>query len=123
VGDGGEDRDYIPPTLANPGNFLVTEEEDMGSSVLHAITGGGHLGWEDAHENEAPFPEKVPRFFIESFTRPGDLVLDIFSGSGTTIRVALSLGRRSIGFDIRQSQAELGIRGMAAVRSETEVAG
>jgi 16S rRNA G966 N2-methylase RsmD len=37
---------------------------------------------------------------IERFTVPGDLVVDPFAGSGTTLRAALALGRSAWGADI-----------------------
>lgn len=47
----------------------------------------------------ARFPAKLPKFFIEFLTEPGDLVVDIFAGSNTTGMVADSLGRRWLAFD------------------------
>jgi site-specific DNA-methyltransferase (cytosine-N4-specific) len=47
----------------------------------------------------APFPEELPRRCILPATRPGDLVLDLFGGSGTTGKVAMEMGRRSILLD------------------------
>lgn len=52
---------------------------------------GGHL---------APFPEELPRRAILASTEPGDLVVDPFSGSGTTLRVAHALGRRAVGVEL-----------------------
>jgi hypothetical protein len=65
------------------------------------------LGHDLAHENEAPYPVRLPEFFIRSHCPPGGIVLDPFSGSGTTVDAALRLGRRGIGLDIRISQARL----------------
>jgi site-specific DNA-methyltransferase (adenine-specific) len=48
----------------------------------------------------AVFPEELPRRCIQMFTYPGDVVLDPFSGSGTTCKVAKDLGRQYIGFEI-----------------------
>ena len=42
----------------------------------------------------------VVRKYIETFTRPGDLVLDPFGGSGVTFIEALLLGRKVIHIDI-----------------------
>ena len=39
-------------------------------------------------------------WFIKLFTKPGDVVLDPFLGSGTTSVVAKGLGRNSIGIEI-----------------------
>ena len=44
-------------------------------------------------------PHEVLRECIESLTRPGEVVLDPFCGSGGTLVVAAMLGRRAIGVD------------------------
>ena len=48
----------------------------------------------------AVWPEAIPEKLIRAATKPGDTVLDPFSGSGTTAKVAVRLGRRAIGVDI-----------------------
>jgi DNA modification methylase len=48
----------------------------------------------------APFPDELPARCIPLCTELGDRVLDPFSGSHTTARVADSLGRRGYGTDI-----------------------
>lgn len=52
------------------------------------------------HAFAAKFPPQLPRVFIESLTKPGDVVLDPMMGSGTTIVEALLRGRKGIGLDI-----------------------
>ena len=52
------------------------------------------------YSHPAPFPEELPRRLIKLFSFREDVVLDPFLGSGTTCRVAKSLGRRSIGVDL-----------------------
>lgn len=47
----------------------------------------------------ARFPQKLPAFFIEFLTNPGDTVLDIFAGSNTTGFVAEELKRKWIAFE------------------------
>jgi len=47
-------------------------------------------------------PEKLLERVVEVSSNPGDLVLDPFSGSGTTCVVAARLGRRYLGFDISE---------------------
>jgi site-specific DNA-methyltransferase (adenine-specific) len=42
---------------------------------------------------------------VETSTRPGDLVLDPFGGSGTTYSVCEKLGRRWIGIEVQSTQA------------------
>lgn len=48
----------------------------------------------------APFPDELARRCVLACTDPGDLVLDPFVGSGTTTRIATSLGRRAVGIDL-----------------------
>lgn len=81
--------------------------------VVRVTVGGGHLGSELAHENEAPFPEKLADYFVQTCSPVGGVVLDPFSGSGTTGAICIKSGRRYIGFDVRESQVELTQRRIA----------
>ncbi len=47
----------------------------------------------------AMFPAKVPHYFIEEYSEEGDIVLDPFSGRGTTILEACFMKRIGIGND------------------------
>lgn len=94
---------YQNPKLANPGTLIST-----------GAAGGGNIGHNLAHENEAPFPEALAEFFVRSLCPEGGIVLDPFSGSGTTCAVAVKHGRRGIGMDLRRSQCELGARRIPA---------
>jgi DNA modification methylase len=47
----------------------------------------------------AAFPVELVRVCLDGTSDPGDNVLDPFAGSGTTLRVAVEMGRRGIGFD------------------------
>jgi site-specific DNA-methyltransferase (adenine-specific) len=46
------------------------------------------------------FPAKVAHYFIQRYSRPGDLVVDPFSGRGTTALQARVEGRRVVGNDL-----------------------
>jgi len=63
----------------------------------------------------ARFPEKLAEFFILSGSAEGDVVLDPFSGSGTTAAVAQRLNRVWIGIDANSDYCRL-----AALRLEYE---
>lgn len=52
-------------------------------------------------------PEDLARIIIEAATGPGDLVLDCFVGSGTTVAVAQALGRRWIACDINKGAVQI----------------
>ena len=47
-----------------------------------------------------PKPEKLVQFILETATKPNDLVLDSFLGSGTTVAVAHKMNRRYIGIEM-----------------------
>ena len=48
----------------------------------------------------APFPERLAKDHIASWSNPGDVVLDPFSGSGTTCKAAKELNRQWCGIEI-----------------------
>jgi DNA modification methylase len=52
-------------------------------------------------------PEALLRRWIEACSDPGDLVLDAFMGSGTTLIAAHDLGRRCIGIDYGETSLEV----------------
>jgi DNA modification methylase len=46
---------------------------------------------------------------LQRYTREGDLVVDPFAGSGTTIDVSLSISRRSLGYDLNPDSQRPGL--------------
>ena len=67
-------------------------------SVNTAPYGGAHF---------ATFPPALIEPCILAGSRPGDLVLDPFMGSGTTAQVAQALGRQWIGCELNPEYAPL----------------
>lgn len=55
----------------------------------------------------ARFPEKLAEFFILSGSVEGDIILDPFSGSGTTAAVAQRLNRSWIGIEANEDYCKL----------------
>jgi len=55
-------------------------------------------------------PHDAIREYIRHYTKPGDLVLDPFCGSGNTGRAARSLGRRALLADIAPEAAASRLR-------------
>lgn len=54
-------------------------------------------------EHIAMFPEELPYRIIRMFSFIDDTILDPFVGSGTTLKVAKSLYRKSIGYEINEN--------------------
>jgi site-specific DNA-methyltransferase (adenine-specific) len=57
-------------------------------------------GMEETTPHPTQKPEELIRKFVLASSRPGDLVIDPFSGSGTTVVVAEQLGRQWMGCDL-----------------------
>lgn len=57
-------------------------------------------------KHPCPFPEEIPFRLILLYSYRGDLVLDPFMGIGTTPKVALALGRRAAGYEIKKEYIE-----------------
>ena len=60
-----------------------------------------------AFKHPAIFPEQLANDHIISWSNEGDTVLDIFSGSGTTAKMAKLNGRNFIGFEISKEYCEI----------------
>jgi site-specific DNA-methyltransferase (adenine-specific) len=65
---------------------------------------------DDKVSHPAKFPEALAADHIASWSNPGDLVLDPFTGSGTTGKMARQLGRRFIGIEISAEYMEIACR-------------
>lgn len=92
-------RKYIKGMKAPKKELDMTKEEwrewvngiwRFSSVTRNAKVGGTKL---------AMFPTELPHRLIKMYTQPGDIVLDPFVGTGTTVKAAISLGRMGIGID------------------------
>lgn len=90
--------------------------------ILHAAKGVGDnflrhdIGTVLRHRREKAdtHPTMKPEALVERILSavPGDIVLDPFMGSGTTLRAAKNLGRKAIGIDIEEKYCELAAKRM-----------
>jgi site-specific DNA-methyltransferase (adenine-specific) len=93
--------------LKRPDEATARKEYGARYNIWRYTTGGGRIGDQCAHEHPAPFPEPLARDHILSWSNPGDFVLDPFSGSGTTAKMARETGRRFIGIEVNPEYVEI----------------
>jgi len=61
----------------------------------------------DKNVHPATFPISLSRKVIELFTHQGELVLDPFVGSGTTLVAAQDCNRNAVGFDLQEKYIDI----------------
>ena len=86
---------------ANKGESTVDKE-----LFMEGVSGIWKLGTTRG-KTKCCFPEKLPEMCIRMFTYKDDIVLDPFSGSGTTAKVAKQLERNYIGFEISKNYCDI----------------
>lgn len=99
--------------LKRPDEATARQEYGARYNIWRYSTGGGRIGDKAAHEHPAPFPEALARDHILSWSNPGDVVLDPFSGSGTTAKMARETGRRFIGIEVNPQYVEISWKRLA----------
>lgn len=67
--------------------------------------------------HHARFPFVLPQYFIQNFTKEGDIVLEPFLGTGTTCAAAKVLNRNYIGIDISEEYCAIARKRVASVNN------
>jgi DNA modification methylase len=104
--DGGKD------VLVVSSNVVAADK--VRGNIWRYSVGSGSTRDKQAFEHPAIFPEQLAADHIVSWSNPGDLVLDPFSGSGTTGKMAVLNGRHFIGIDISPEYVEIARKRIAA---------
>ncbi len=104
------------------------QEEDGGFRVTHPSNLWNDISvpfWSMPENTDHPTqkPEKLIAKLILASSRPGDIVLDPFLGSGTTSVVAKKLGRRFIGIEMEEEYCLLAERRLRLVGQNTSIQG
>jgi DNA modification methylase len=99
-------------------NCRKEERQYCGKEFVTQETGRRFNVWtinpySEANEHPAIFPERLATDHILSWSNPGDLVLDPFTGSGTTCKAAKELGRNFLGFEINPEYCKIAERRIA----------
>ena len=97
----GENGNGNPTYSGNPPEFRETRNARSVWTIPTQGYSGAHF---------ATFPRELAARCIKAGSAVGDLVLDPFLGSGTTIAEAVLIGRRGVGFELNPEYAKLAER-------------
>ena len=90
----GKIRKYKPHDPQRYASEFTKEERDLWFQQVWTVP--GKMGAKDT----SAFPEEIPRRLIQMFSCIDEVVLDPFSGTGTTSKVCRELEREFIGYEI-----------------------
>jgi len=91
--------------LAKQGKPFVTAEYGIRTNIWRFAVGQSKA--RIAARQPAVFPDKLAHDHIISWSNPGDIVLDPFSGSGTTCLMAKEADRKYIGVEVSKEYCEV----------------
>lgn len=78
---------------------------------------GDTINWNNTGDDRRVHPTQKPislmNYCIERYSEPGDLILDPYVGSGTTLVAAKRAGRRAIGIEISERYCEVAANRLA----------
>ena len=111
-----------------PSNFLI-DKIVRGYNALTSINSKVEDGYERTNvwkinpetksKHPAPYPELIVDNLIKYYSFTGDLILDPFVGSGTTLISAFKLNRKSIGFEIHKDYINIFENRIKTITKET----
>lgn len=81
--------------------------KDSEGNWTHLVSNAWKIQPEGDRTHPAPFPLELPRRCIRLSSWPGELVVDPYAGSGTTLLAARQLGRRAIGIERSAQYVEM----------------
>src|SRR5207245_2381686 len=102
----GPPRSFPPKDHRRYDSKFTKKERDEWFSQVWKVPGARQVV-NGLERRVAAFPEEIPRRLIRMFSILGDVILDPFLGSGTTLKVAMNLDRRFVGYEKLPQMAEI----------------
>jgi DNA modification methylase len=103
----GKDDAWIAESIARA---VWGQAVEPGPSVWEMSTQSGV-------DHPTPFPVELPRRLILLYTKPGDVVLDPFMGSGSTALAAVLTGRHFAGYELSAEYCALAEKRLAELKA------
>jgi superfamily II DNA or RNA helicase len=111
--------DNPEPVGHKPEDYPVDKWQKVASPVWMDINASETLQYTSAREEQderhiCPLQLEVIRRCIELWSNPGDIVMDPFTGIGSTPHEAIKMGRFGLGCELKQSYYEQAVRNCRA---------
>ena len=84
------------PTMKNP------------TTLMRFSSGNGHTKSKYDHPTQKPI--SLMQYLVQTYTNPGEIVMDCFAGSGTTLVAAKQLNRRFVGIEKESKYVQIANR-------------
>lgn len=115
--------EMVDKVTHDPDQYPVSKWQQVASPVWMDIDPSDTLQYRSAREHDderhiCPLQLEVIRRGIDLWTMPGDVVLSPFTGIGSEGFVAVEMGRKFVGAELKQSYFEQAARNLAAAEQE-----
>ena len=104
-------------------DYPVSKWQKIASPIWTDIDPGDTLQYMSAREHDderhiCPLQLEVIRRGVELWTNPGDIVLTPFAGIGSELYVAVEMGRRAVGVELKASYYQQAVRNLHAIGNQ-----
>lgn len=109
-------------------DYPVSKWQKVASPIWSDIDPSDTLQYASAREHDderhiCPLQLEVIRRGIDLWTNPGDIVLSPFAGIGSELYVAVEMGRRAVGVELKSSYYQQAVRNLHAVGAQGSLFG
>ena len=109
-------------------DYPVSKWQKVASPIWTDIDPGDTLQYMSAREHDderhiCPLQLEVIRRGIELWTNPNDIVLSPFAGIGSELYVAVEMGRRAVGVELKASYYQQAVRNLHAIGAQGSLFG
>lgn len=112
----------------DPADYPVHKWQEVASPVWMDINPSDTLQFRSAREHDderhiAPLQLEVIRRGIDLWTNPGDIVATPFAGIGSELYVAVEMGRRAVGSELKTSYYQQAVRNLQSIDAQAGLFG